>query len=53
MQRHHRLPITAVPDAQRHLANIDAIQPEAIEHQPHLPTRSATNQAAVEGSVDP
>ena len=38
MQQHYRLPLTAVPHAQRHLADIDAVQPEAIEHEPHLPT---------------
>jgi hypothetical protein len=37
MQQHHRLPLTAVPHAQRYLADIDAVQPEAIEHEPHLP----------------
>ena len=31
MQQHHRFPLAAVPHAQRHLADIDAVQPEAIE----------------------
>jgi hypothetical protein len=37
VQQHHRLPRAAVPHAERHLTDIDAVQPEAIKHEPHLP----------------
>jgi hypothetical protein len=45
VQQHHRLPLTAVPHPERHLADIDTVQLEAIKHEPHLPTRSSANQA--------
>ena len=38
VQQHHRLPLAAVPHAERHLAGVDAVQLEPIEHEPHLPT---------------
>jgi len=34
VQQHHRPPLAAVPHAQGHLADIDAVQPESIEHGP-------------------
>jgi hypothetical protein len=37
VQQHHRLPLTAVPHAERHIADIDPVQLEAVKHEPHLP----------------
>ena len=53
VQQHHRLPLAAVPHAEHHVADIHAFQTEAIEHEPHLPTRSRTNRGAVGGGADP
>ena len=44
VQQHHRLPLAAVAHSERHLADINAVQLEAIEHQPHLPMRSSANR---------
>jgi catalase len=44
VQQHHRFPRTAIPHPERHLADIDTVQLEAIEHEPHLPGRSSANR---------
>jgi hypothetical protein len=44
VQQHHRLPLAAIPHPERHLADIDTVQLEAIEHEPHLPGRSSANR---------
>jgi len=44
VQQHHRLSLAAVPHAERHFADIDAVQLETIEHEPHLPMRSRANR---------
>lgn len=30
--QHHRLPVAAMPDAQRHIADVDMLELEAFEH---------------------
>ncbi len=42
VQQHHRLPLAAVPDAERHLTDIDAIQLEAVKHEPRLAGQEMT-----------
>jgi hypothetical protein len=37
VQQHHRFPVAAVPHAERHIADIDPVQLEAVKHEPHLP----------------
>ena len=32
VQHHHRLPVAAMPDAQRHIADADMLELEAFEH---------------------
>jgi hypothetical protein len=44
VQQHHRLPLTAVPHAERHLTEVDTVHLESIEHEPRLPTRSNANR---------
>ena len=38
VQQHHRPPLTATPDAQRHLANVDVLERKAFEHKVPLPS---------------
>ena len=52
VQQHHRLPLAAVPHAERHLADIDPVQLESIEHGSHLPMRSVPNRRC-EGGAGP
>ena len=33
VQQHHRLSVAAMPDAQRHLADVDIFEREAFEHE--------------------
>ena len=44
VQQHHRFPFAAVPHAERHVADIDAVQLEAIEHEPHYPGAPARTE---------
>jgi hypothetical protein len=37
VQQHDRFPVAAVPHAERHIADIDPVQLEAVKHEPHLP----------------
>jgi hypothetical protein len=46
VQQHDRFPLAAVPHAERHVADIDALQLEPIEHAPHLPMRPSANRGA-------
>ena len=39
VQQHHRLPVAAVPYAQRHLADVDIFEREAFEHELLRPAR--------------
>jgi hypothetical protein len=34
VQQHHRFPVAAVPHAERHVADIDPVQLEAVKHEP-------------------
>ena len=37
VEQHHRLPLAAVPHAERHVTDIDSVQMEATEHGIRLP----------------
>ena len=50
VQQHHRLSLAAVPHAERHVADIHAVQAEAIEHgrtYPGDPDRTAARHLRV------
>src|SRR5271170_838389 len=51
VQQHHRRPLAAVSHAERHVADIDVLQLEAIEHEWGLPVRSSANRGASGGDA--
>ena len=52
-KQHHRLSLAVIPHTQGHVADIDAVQLEAIEHEPRLPMRSSANPDARRGGAAP